>query len=349
MKILVIYDGKPGHLSQAMGAAQLIQERMDMPVIIEQQVARVRLKVLNRLTRKLISIPSAIIQKLVILNYKRAKPEEAPDLIISFGGNVLALSVALRNLYNCYNLAIGNIYSVERRHLDAHISMRATGATTRGIFSPVALCKIKPMVCIEKGKELKQSLPGFQYWGMLVGGNGSGYHYSCNDWHELGQAMKELSDRHGIKWIVTTSRRSGTEAEDILKLYLDASKGFHFFEGSCPQKHSLEAILGASERLFCTEDSMSMVTESVAMDKPVVTLAPQQFTPKTTHRRAMEYLSTCGLIERVTIDRLSQMEINPYSVKKSYSAHLDTIFGQLMDILSLSNHEHAGIARFQCR
>lgn len=349
MRILVIYDGKPGHLSQAMGAAQLIQERMDMPVTIEQQIARVRLKVLNRLTRRLISIPFAGIQKLVTLNYKWSRPEHTPDLIISFGGNVIALNVALSNLWNCHILTIGNIYSVQQKHLDVHISMRAAEAESSVIFSPVALCKIKPTVCIEKGKELKQTLAECQYWGMLVGGNGSGYHYSCSDWHDLGQAMKRISERHGIKWLVTTSRRSGTDVENFLKQYLDESVCSRVFWGSCPEKHSLEAILGVSEHLFCTEDSLSMVTEAVAMEKPVTTLTPQQFTPKTTHRRAMEYLAACGLIERVPIDNLSQLEIRPYSIKKSYPAHLDAIFSQLMAIFSLPNREYADTAALHFR
>ena len=334
MRILVLYDGKSGHLSQALGAAQLIQERLNAPVFIEQRIAKIRVKLLNGITRRFVCASSTFMQRLVSYSYRWQKPEQKPDLIISFGGNTIALNVALSKLWGCHNLAIGNRYSVKLKHLDAHITMRGSTSNPKVILSPIALCKIKPALCAEKGNELKRSLSGPRYWGMLVGGDGSGYHYQARDWHDLGGAMKVISENHGIKWILTTSRRSGQTAEKILMQYLAPATCGKVFIGSDPEEYSLEAILGASERLFCTEDSLSMVTEAVAMEKPVTSLRPKHVNKKTTHNMAIEYLATCGLIDRVAMEKLHQIDCTLYSVKKSYQAHLDDIFRQLMVMLS---------------
>ncbi|WP_321392197.1 ELM1/GtrOC1 family putative glycosyltransferase [uncultured Desulfuromusa sp.] len=339
MRILVLYDGKAGHLSQSLGVAQLIRSRLNSPVTIEQQVAKIRLKFLNRFIRKLALIPSSMLQRLVIHSYRWKIPEQKPDLIISFGGNVIALNVALAKLWKCNNVVIGNLYSINLKHIDAHITVFGDTAEAKAIASCVALCKVDPQVCAEKGNELRKQLPYSEYWAMLVGGNGAGYQYQASDWHRLGSSMNFLSKRYGIKWILTTSRRSGLEAEQILQQYLEPSVCAKSYLASQPESGSLEAILGSCDKLFCTEDSLSMLTESVSVEKPVTTLLPKQTSPKRVHSNTVKYMASTGLIKRVNIENLNEFMPQSYQPEKSYSEHLEDIYTQLISLLSQLDKE----------
>ena len=341
MRILVIYDGKAGHLSQALGAAQLIEDRLHGPVVIDQMIAKIRLKLLNRVIDHLAMLPGRVAKKLVSYFYTWTQPKDKPDLIISFGGNVIALNIALTKLWNCHNLAIGNLYSFNQKQLNAHITMRGEAGHPKVILSPVALCKTRQRTCQTKGKKLLQSLPEGRYWGMLIGGEGSGYHYQDSDWHRLGTAMQQLSQQHGIKWLLTTSRRSGIKAEQILMQYLDETTCAKAYLSSQLEDYSLEAILGGCERLFCSEDSLSMVTESVAVNKPVTTLIPTQVKHKTTHQKAVHYLAQTCLITRYQIANLKQFSPQPLEPLKPYSSHLDDIFAQLLTLLEDLEREHS--------
>ncbi len=341
MRILVIYDGKAGHLSQALGAAQLIEDRLRGPVVIDQMIAKTRLKLLNRFIDRLAMLPAREAKKLVSYCYAWAQPQEKPDLIISFGGNVIALNMALTKLWDCHNLAIGKLYSFNQKQFDAHITMRGEKAHPKVISTQVALCKIKQRDCQAKGDKLLQSLPEGQYWGMLIGGDGSGYHYQDSDWHHLGSAMQQLSQQHGIKWLLTTSRRSGIKAEQILMQYLDETTCAKAYLNSQPEPYSLEAILGGCEQIFCSEDSLSMVTEAVAVNKPVTTLLPAQVKHKTTHQKAVHYLAETRLITRYKITNLKQFSPQPLEPLKTYSSHLDDIFAQLLTLLEDLEQEHS--------
>ena len=84
---------------------------------------------------------------------------------------------------------------------------------------------------------------------------------------------RKLARREGIRWLVTTSRRTGKEVEAKLRGLLppevvaDAVWWCHLPEKKFP------AYLGAAEVIWVTQDSVSMVTEAVAAGKPVVVIA----------------------------------------------------------------------------
>ena len=336
MKILVLYDGKAGHLSQSLGVAQLIKHRSNQPCEIEVKSARPAHKLLNRAFRKAASVNVKTLSKMVVAGYRWTAPEEKPDLIISFGGNVVALNAALAKLYSVNNILIGNPYSVPVEFFSAHITKDGDPLNERSVASQVALCKIDPRRGAAKGKELKNKLTATgPCWGMLVGGEGSGYCYSDEDWSDLANSMVSMAATHKIKWLLTTSRRTPTAAEERLKRLLpkEVIAGSWYLQ-STDSTVDIESLMGASERIFCTEDSLSMINESAAFGKPVITLRGHYASSKGVHRSSVDYLAAVGLIERLQMREANSYKAHEFDPEISYQAHLNRVYQKLRYLIN---------------
>ncbi len=346
LKILVLYDGKAGHLSQSLGLAQLIQSRSQKKINIEICIAKPRLKLLNKLSRAVAHIP--ILHRWVISHYRFTHLPKPADLIISFGGNVVALNVALRHQWQASNIAIGNRYSLPASCFDAYITMDGHPDEKEAIASHVALCR----TFSEDDRDVNLAFPTIppeqRLWTLLIGGNGSGYEYTTKEWQDLSQSMLALSKRHNVHWLVTASRRTPKEAKDILQHELEqhgiATTFFNYNDNVLCLKNTNENIkstfsvgdlMNAAEQLFCTEDSLSMLTEACATGKPVTAISPQQTIRRQhigtggVHQSTVCYMEKIGLVQRQNITALTKAPITHTPPKKTYQAHLDTIYDQL--------------------
>jgi mitochondrial fission protein ELM1 len=86
--------------------------------------------------------------------------------------------------------------------------------------------------------------------------------------------MNTLARREGFRWLVTTSRRTGAEAEARLRAGLDASfVAAAVWWAEKPEK-KMAAFLGAAECVIVTQDSVTMVTEAVSSGRPVAVASP---------------------------------------------------------------------------
>ncbi len=338
MRILIIYDGKPGHLSQSLGLANLIAARTAQTVSIDHLIAKPEIKLLNRLLRRLSVINHSTITWIVKQAYRADFPIGRPDLIISFGGNVIALNVALRNHWKANNIVIGNRYSIPSQLFDAQITMFGEENHSKNIASFVALSGISRKECLSLGKQLNSKYSNTRHWAMLIGGNGSGYEYTENDYHHLGQSMVELSLRYGIKWLVTTSRRTDTIAEIILRKYLTHKTTSDICFYNSGENSCIKSILGASERIFCTEDSLSMLSESVSLAKPVISVKPEKISNRDIHRKTVDRMASIGLIDPIEIHNLSTYKPTQFKPNKSYYAHLDDIYQKTKQLVVNANH-----------
>lgn len=343
--ILVLYDGKAGHLSQSLGLANLVAQRLDHPSDIDVVSVRPRVKLLNRPLRCLAQALPPMWARIVSVFYSKHTIANKPDLIVSFGGNVVALNIALHRFWQAPNVLIGNQYGVTDRFISAHLTSSGKN-TPNTITSGAVLCKIDRQACHRAGQTLLQNSRQRPYWCLLLGGNGSGYEYQAEDWCSLAAALNDLARRYSIQWLISDSRRTHPGAMDYLHRHLDCATTTAFCRYGEQNQPTIEAVLGASERLFCTEDSLSMLTESTAMNKPVVSLVPRAAKPRPVHKKLINRLQETGLIERQEIASLGEYRVQKFNPVVSYDAQLDTLFKQLCQ-LTIFNHlqpEHQAAA-----
>jgi mitochondrial fission protein ELM1 len=112
-------------------------------------------------------------------------------------------------------------------------------------------------------------------WTLLIGGANRGHPYKDQDWKDIAAGVNALAQKFDIKWLITTSRRTGAHVEQLLELAISPSAVEEFVLFSRSSKKIVMPFLGAAEIVFVTQDSLTMLGEAVASGRPVVSLLPR--------------------------------------------------------------------------
>jgi mitochondrial fission protein ELM1 len=338
MKLIVwiVSEGSPGHVSQSMGLVGALSRHIEMePVLVEAKpelggFGRALLKLwMGRKGRRL---PHWILK----LFFGFVRPDGNPDLLVASGGKSVfaARSLALRE--NRPLVFIGErkpfpsawFHTVltpsefERDQNDVPLKMIPTSVTSE---------KLEKAACawIER--------PEGPLWAMVLGGKSLSHSFTEQDWKGLGRAMNRLSEMNGIRWLVTSSRRTGGQAEAWLRESLDSNHVAGAVWWSEKPEKLLYEYLGSAGQVFVTQDSVTMVTEATACKSPPVVLTPAQvrFPKKSFLPRYFQELDESGLIVRRKIEDLGDFELTASEKAGVHEDPLDLIARVLLARLCL--------------
>lgn len=314
--IWILSEGSPGHVSQSLGLTAAIAAKV--PVSIHQFETRPQFGGLGRTFVRHLwmgksgrPLPDSFLRsKLALSPDPTSVPK--PDLIVSSGGKSVfaARSLAVRHGAPFVFLGERKPYPPEWFHTVFTPSALETEACD--VRMDIIPTKINPSVVREAAAAWTDK-PDGRLWAMLIGGPSRSHHYQTSEWEQLAADMADLARTHGIRWLVTTSRRTGKEIETLIRgklpadIIADAVWWCHE-----PQK-KLAAYLGSAERLWVTQDSVSMVTEAASVGKPVVVLRPSNtpFPPTSFMPGYLENLESLGLIQRLPMAGLSSYQVTP--------------------------------------
>ena len=101
---------------------------------------------------------------------------------------------------------------------------------------------------------------------VLIGGKSKAYDLTSARMRELAAQLRELAARQGAGLVITTSRRTGTENEAILRETLAGTDAI-VWDGLGENPYL--AMLAMADFIIVTEDSASMVSEACFTGKPV--------------------------------------------------------------------------------
>lgn len=310
--IWIISEGSPGHVSQSTGLAAALAEKM--PVETRQFETHPKI---NGLVRHFIRIfwmgksgrplPNWVLYGL--LGLERAKENESPpDLIISSGGRSVFAARTLAVKWGVPFVFLGERkpYPPEWFHTVFTPSSLETAAND--LPMNVIPTKITPELVHQAAADWTHK-PGGRLWGMLIGGKSRSHDFKDADFEQLATGMAELAKREGIRWLVTSSRRTGKDTEAHMKNLLPSEIVADAVWWCLQPEKKFPAYLGAAEVLWVTQDSVSMVTEAVATNKPVIVIQPAQTNfPITSFMPGyLANLEALGLIARLPIARLAQV------------------------------------------
>lgn len=326
-------DGIPGHLSHSRGLIGAL-ERL-APLDVRWIEARLTWGGARALVGPVLNHwPGPLAGRIVQAVYRCDLPEDGPpDLILSSGGRTSFLNAALALNWGCPNLFAGTLRGLRETLFSAFVTPFPVTGATRNRVVPVPLTDLEVDTARAAGEALRQELGGGSQplWTMLIGGAAPGYHFDAQDWDRLAEAMALLADRHGIRWLVATSRRSGVDAETRLKACLTKevlAQATWYGEEPRPV---VASYLGAAARVFCTEDSMSMLGEAAATARPVYGLAPAKARPEGRNALILERLSGDRRVFRLPIADLSRPEalVQPEAFDLLRRSPLDLLAEQL--------------------
>ena len=309
--IWILSDGLAGHYNQSVGISNALQPRMNCePHTIHIHLKFKFLRFLMRIIAN--KLPLLLNKKVFNFFYTHDAPsDQKPTLIISAGGNTLFANIALGKEYSATNVFSGTLKGYEKSRLSK-------------VFTVTPLNNVKNNVVLDLPPANTQTSTNSEaieqqpYYALLIGGDGAGYKYTEDDWKQLAQAMKTIAERDKITWKVTTSRRTGEIAETQLKTHLKeeiATEAIWF--STNPQK-VVKRFLNESQIIFCTEDSLTMVSEAIYAHKPVVTLQPKIMNPVDNDSKALDKYQLKQFIIRSSIALLHQAPLNQTSFCKSY-------------------------------
>ena len=104
---------------------------------------------------------------------------------------------------------------------------------------------------------------------VIVGGGIKGKPFSLENASLFGDAVKNIWKKNGGSLLITTSRRTGKEAENIIMKALENIPSYAFLWGD-KRENPYMGFMACADRIIVTGDSVSMCSESCGTQKPVL-------------------------------------------------------------------------------
>jgi len=199
----------------------------------------------------------------------------SPAFIISSGGRSAFVSRALAESTAAPNVFVGNPAPFPVDWFTAVLApIRMSGGDA--IITGIVPNTVTRDECDEQAHAYWNGAPPPHRWTLLIGGASRSHRYDETDWRALAEAVNALSTRHGVRWLISTSRRTGEKAEAILKATIRPEALDELVLYSHEPKRVVLPFLGAGQRIFVTRDSLTMVSEAIMSAKPVTAVLPHQ-------------------------------------------------------------------------
>lgn len=292
----LLTDGAPGHESQSRGLADAIARFYPLDVTVVP--VRLRRRLLKGLGRILLRFGGG--DWLLAAAHDIDLPQGKPDLVISSGGNTLLANALLARRFR-----VPNLYSGTPKGFDTACYARIYTVTPQGGAGnvvlplppvPGALCAPLPTPSTDAPLLL------------LVGGEGGGLHYTDADWHDLAAQVNALAARTGRRWLVTTSRRTGAMAEDILAAKITPQHLREAVWWAREPRKVMREYLARAGAVYVTADSLTMVAEAIYAGRPVHVVRPPQGTPEAQDAQALQRYAAAGFVRASHIRDLAATE-----------------------------------------
>lgn len=296
--VWLLSDGAPGHLSQSRGIVDALQSVTPArTVIVPLKVRSSAWKRLGRFCLPWIRDPDFWLSRV----YDLTLPEGRPYLLVSSGANTLLASALLARRTGAANVYSGTLKGYDPRAYDCVFTVTALGIPSNHVL---------PLPPVPG--ELARPFPpagGDRCLAVLIGGDGAGYQYSAEDWRTLGSSLTELARRHDARLLLTTSRRTGAEAENLLHAAIPPECLADAVWWSRSPRPVVRDFLAAASGVVVTEDSLTMVAESIYSGRPVAAVRPATARPNANDEGALQAYAERGLLQRCGVDGLRTLSL----------------------------------------
>lgn len=127
---------------------------------------------------------------------------------------------------------------------------------------------------------------------VLVGGAIKGRPFSLDNARALGRQVRQLVNALGGSVLITTSRRTGAEAEAAIMNELEGVPAYTYLWGE-KKDNPIMGFFACADKIIATGDSVSMVSESCGSGNPVLIFEGQDWLTKK-HKRFVQSLYDKG-------------------------------------------------------
>ena len=331
LNIALLSDGRPGHYHLAHGVAAAITRRRQV-ALHEHRIDR-RRSVPARLLRGLLNLkaPAGLV---LGLGYGLAvAPFQDADLVLSAGGETLPANAALARALDVPNIFCGSLRAMPPEAFSLVVT-----SYERFAGLPRHLVTLKPSAIDPEALGRPAVVPNFnahnppELAGLLIGGDSGLFHYRDEEWRRLIDFVRELSQAWGIRWLISTSRRTDPKVgEAVFELAKDKSIVADFIDYRWAGPGTLPKLFGRSDIIVCTEDSSTMLSEAISARLPVVGVAPEDhsFKPEEgEYRRWLLASNWCRCLPLAGLS-IAAFDTALSEVRPMAHNHLDQLAGEI--------------------
>ncbi len=316
-QVLVLSDGKLGHLKQSLAVVEALAERTPQ---VSHDVVEVRYR--SRAARGLAVVWSVLVPRgwgaagclawALTRESARDLLSRTADLIVSCGSSTVPVTALWSADNQAKSIVIMNPAPLPVRRFSLVIAPRHDGLPQRGnvvqvmgAVSGVAATRLAEAAARLREHPKFRAAPGeagsaHPVIAVLLGGETDDYDMPAGFAESLiQQVLAACEDLHA--WcLVTTSRRTPHAVEQALTERLGAHPRCRLLllASRDPLDGTLDGMLGSADAVVVTGESISMVSEACASGRPVVVVEPplRRLGPTrlTKHRRFLRSLAEDG-------------------------------------------------------
>ena len=313
MRVTILSDGLDGHINQSLGIVEILQDSLQLSyTTVDVKLKNIFLRGLKYNYIKNLSKNLTNRNINTILSFFEEIDLTECDLLISTGGKLTVLNAALAKKYNIKNINNGSLRGVSDEYFSANLVLGENFREKKMNISsniPIILPpnKFNPF----KHSGIKNKVL------FLIGGNGSGYKYKKKDFFALCKQIIKYVHDSGKTPLIVTSRRTKESHEQLIKEHLEdyldvRSVWFNSGIG----RTNLSNIFKLVDEIFVTEDSSSMIAESISSGLHVYTIAPNRQKKNKDYLEMLYRYERMGFIKRLNFDTT----FNNYTNKSTLSA-----------------------------
>ncbi len=308
LHVWVLSDNRPGHYNQSRGIVTALTGLRP----VEQHWLNLDLRlglVRNpmRLLLNHLATPPPV-SWLGLFYAMPALPQAPCDLVVSTGGRTSFANAWLARRMHARNIFAGSLRRLSPALFDLVLTLeplRPAAPNNLVLDLPPSAVDVSQLHRDGLALRAEHGLNGQAVWTIMLGGDGAGYRYRDKDWRQLAQLLERLGEQHGIRWLLVSSRRTGRAAERLVGEGIDS----RYIAASCWYREGaadgVAACMGAADRVFVTEDSMTMLTEAIYSRRPVVSLRPAAVAPTSRYAGMIDRFAAKGWICRYAIEDLA--------------------------------------------
>ena len=294
-KVVILSDGKKGHLNQSLSVFEKIRESRHefgySDTDTEQKIIEASYKSGSK--RILMAILAPMISHFCLFRsrlmrycltaecYEEIKKTYA-DIVISCGSSLAAANVLFSRENCAKSITIMKPSLISARNFDIAIipehdrpGRRENIVRTIGMPNSISSKRIESdLKCLERMAELgnKKNI------GVLIGGDNKNYSIEASLVEEVVEKVAAAARELGANILVTTSRRTSDEVSNLLKAKLGGSglAKLLIIANERNPEWAVGGILGASSVVVVSGESTSMLSEAASSGKHVIAFRPRR-------------------------------------------------------------------------
>ena len=322
-RVLVLTDGKTGHLNQALAVAEMVEEalgsRLRARGIEERPVVKIdtaEINFKNAFMRILLDLAGFFAGrrcqgclrcvKLCVRKETFGKLKGYADIVISCGASTVAANIFLKYENNSKNILImkpglGRIRKFDLLLLPRHDAPKRPGSNI--LITETAPNRISPCPVPERSEWFGVQ-PSAKGIGLLIGGDAKNFKLTIKSVEKVVNGILKTAEELRRDVFVTTSRRTSPEIDSFLKDRLGNHKRCKLLIIANEKniENAVSNILNMSEIVVVSPESVSMISEAVSSSRHTVIFKSENLAAK--YEKVIENLESQGYIKTTEPNRV---------------------------------------------